>query len=94
MLNVAWDNRGGHFETVIAPCNCPADLSTKISYLAVEPPCTHRTVRFCVLYFCGTDNSVNLSKEFYYTQLKQPATKGDWSDINKTVFSRRRREQE
>src|SRR6187399_874065 len=32
MLNVAWDNRGGNFDEVIAPCNCPANLSTKISY--------------------------------------------------------------
>ena len=26
MLNVAFDNRGGKFNTVLAPCNCPAEL--------------------------------------------------------------------
>lgn len=87
MLNIAWDNRGGHFNTVIAPCNCPADLSTKISYLAIEPSLRIAPFASAFYIFAGPTFSVNLSKEFYYTQLKQPDTKGDWSDINKTVFS-------
>ncbi|MGZ8551677.1 MAG: OmpA family protein, partial [Chitinophagaceae bacterium] len=32
MLNIAFDNRGGKFNRVMAPCDCPADLSTNISY--------------------------------------------------------------
>src|ERR1700757_4003571 len=37
MLNVAYDNRGGKFDGVEAPCNCAATLSTNISYIAIEP---------------------------------------------------------
>jgi outer membrane protein OmpA-like peptidoglycan-associated protein len=87
MLNVAWDNRGGNFDEVIAPCNCPANLSTKISYLAIEPSVRIAPFASAFYIFAGPTISVNLSKEFYYTQLRQPDTKGDWSDINKTVFS-------
>ena len=48
MLNVAYDNRGGKFEEVIAPCNCPANLTTNDSLGAlcsVSPPscCTFPT---------------------------------------------------
>jgi outer membrane protein OmpA-like peptidoglycan-associated protein len=87
MLNIAWDNRGGKFDEVIAPCNCPANLSTKISYLAIEPSLRIAPFASAFYIFAGPTFSVNLSKEFYYTQLKQPDTKADWSDIHKTVFS-------
>ncbi|MCW3086949.1 MAG: outer membrane protein OmpA [Sediminibacterium sp.] len=87
MLNVAWDNRGGNFDQVIAPCNCPADLSTKISYLVVEPSIRIAPFSSAFYIFAGPTFSVNLSKEFFYTQLKQPDTKADWSDIRKTLFS-------
>jgi outer membrane protein OmpA-like peptidoglycan-associated protein len=87
MLNVAWDHRGGNFDEVIAPCDCPANLSTKLSYLAIEPSIRIAPFASAFYIFAGPTISVNLSKEFYYTQLKQPDIKGDWSDINKTVFS-------
>ncbi len=87
MLNVAWDNRGANFDQVMAPCNCPANLSTKLSYLAIEPSIRIAPFSSAFYIFAGPTISVNLSKEFYYTQLKQPDTKGDWSEINKTVFS-------
>ena len=37
MLQIGYDNRGGAFYQVITPCNCIANLSTKLSYLTVEP---------------------------------------------------------
>ncbi|MHA4896015.1 pepsin/retropepsin-like aspartic protease family protein [Pedobacter sp. PWIIR3] len=36
-LNLGYDGKGGKFNDVIAPCNCPATLSTKLSYLTIEP---------------------------------------------------------
>ena len=37
MLNVAYDNRGGEFDEVKAPCDCPANLKTNLSYVTIEP---------------------------------------------------------
>jgi len=87
MLNVAYDNRGGKFDGVVAPCNCPATLSTNISYLAIEPSLRIAPFASAFYVFAGPTIGINLSKEFAYTQLKQPGTRADWSDIRKTVFS-------
>jgi outer membrane protein OmpA-like peptidoglycan-associated protein len=87
MLNIAYDNRGGKFNEVIAPCNCPADLSTNISYLAIEPSLRLAPFKSAFYVFAGPTIDINLSKEFTYTQLKVPDLRGDWSDIHKTVIS-------
>jgi outer membrane protein OmpA-like peptidoglycan-associated protein len=87
MLNVAYDNRGGKFDRVIAPCNCAADLSTNISYVTVEPSLRLAPFANAFYIFAGPTLSFNVSKAFTYTQEKQTDTRGDWSDIHKTVFS-------
>lgn len=87
MLNVAWDNRGGEFETVMAPCNCPADLSTGLSYLAIEPSLRLAPFSSAFYVFAGPTIGINLSKAFTYKQEKQPDSRADWSDIRKTVIS-------
>jgi outer membrane protein OmpA-like peptidoglycan-associated protein len=87
MLNAAWDNRGGDFEEVMAPCNCPANLNAKLSYLAIEPSVRIAPFASAFYLFAGPTFNINLSKQFQYTQLKQPDTEADFSDIRKTVFS-------
>lgn len=87
MLNVAYDNRGGKFDGVKAPCNCAADLSTNISYVTVEPSLRLAPFSNAFYIFAGPTLSFNVSKAFTYTQEKQTDTRGDWSDIHKTVFS-------
>jgi len=87
MLNIAWDNRGGEFNTVIAPCNCPADLSTGLSYLAIEPSLRLAPFSSAFYVFVGPTLGINLSKAFVYKQDKQVDVREDWSDIRKTVFS-------
>jgi outer membrane protein OmpA-like peptidoglycan-associated protein len=87
MLNLAYDNRGGKFDEVMAPCNCPANLSTNISYLAIEPSLRIAPFASGFYIFAGPTLSFNLSKEFKYTQEKQSDKQGDWSEIKKTVFS-------
>ena len=37
MLQAGYDNRKGSFNQEITACNCPADLSTKLSYYTIEP---------------------------------------------------------
>ena len=87
MLNVAFDNRGGKFNGVMAPCDCPATLSTNIKYLTIEPSIRIAPFSSSFYVFAGPTLSFNLSKAFIYTQEKQTDTKADWSDMRKTTFS-------
>ena len=36
-LQGGYDSRKGKFKQVTTPCNCPADLSTDLSYFVIEP---------------------------------------------------------
>jgi hypothetical protein len=87
MLNVAYDNRGGKFDEVIAPCNCPENLSTNISYVTIEPSLRIAPFASAFYVFAGPTLSFNLNKSFTYTQEKQTDVRGDFSDLNKTIFS-------
>jgi hypothetical protein len=84
---VAYDNRGGKFDQVMAPCDCPANLSTNISYVAVEPSLRFAPFGSKFYLFGGPTISFNVTKAFTYTQQKQIDKRGDWSNIDKTVFS-------
>ncbi|MET0394620.1 MAG: outer membrane beta-barrel protein [Chitinophagaceae bacterium] len=87
MLNVAFDNRGGRFDSVMAPCNCPANLSTNLSYVTIEPSLRIAPFSSAFYIFAGPTISFNVAKRFVYKQEKQTDKRGDWSDVNKVVFS-------
>ena len=87
MLNVAYDNRGGKFEEVMAPCDCPANLSTNLSYVAIEPSLRIAPFKNAFYIFAGPTISFNVKKEFTYTQDKQEDKAGEWSDVSSTLFS-------
>ncbi len=87
MLNIAYDNRGGKFDEVIAPCNCPANLTTNIAYIAVEPSIRIAPFSSAFYIFAGPTLSFNVSKQFEYTQLKQNDVHADWSGLHSTVIS-------
>jgi len=87
MVNIAYDNRGAKFDGVMAPCNCPENLSTNVSYVAIEPSLRIAPFSSAFYIFAGPTISININKDFTYTQLKQNDARGDWSDIHKTVFS-------
>lgn len=87
MLNIAFDNRGGKFNSVMAPCDCPANLSTNISYLSVEPSLRFSPFSNSFYLFAGPTVNFNLSKSFTYKQEKQTDKKGNWSDTKKTGIS-------
>lgn len=87
MLNIAYDNRGGKFDAVMAPCNCPATLATNLSYITIEPSIRLAPFKSAFYLFAGPTISINVSKSFNYTQLKQADKNSDWSDIHKTVVS-------
>ncbi len=87
MLNVSYDNRGGKFDGVIAPCNCPATLRTNISYVSIEPSLRLAPFGNAFYVFAGPTISFNVAKSFTYTQDKQVDKTADWSEVRKTVFS-------
>ncbi len=87
MLNIAYDNRGGKFDGVMAPCNCPADLETNISYLAVEPSLRLAPFASSFYVFAGPTLGINVSKSFSYTQEKQENKASEWSDVRKAALS-------
>lgn len=87
MLNIAYDNRGGKFNTVIAPCNCPATLSTNVAYIAIEPSLRIAPFSNAFYIFAGPTLNFNISRSFVYKQDKVADLRGDWSDIRETVIS-------
>ncbi|TSD67612.1 OmpA family protein [Inquilinus sp. KBS0705] len=87
MLNVAYDGRGGKFKDVVAPCNCPATLSTNTSYVAIEPSIRLGIPQSGLYFFAGPRVAFNVSKSYAYTQLKQPDANGDLSDMRKSLLS-------
>ena len=87
MLNVAYDNRGGKFTSVMAPCNCPENLTTNLGYISLEPSLRLAPFASSFYLFAGPTLSFNVSKEFTYTQQKQTDVRGDWSDVHQTVLS-------
>ncbi len=87
MLNLAYDNRSARFDQVIAPCNCPADLSTNLSYFSIEPSLRLAPFSSAFYIFAGPTIGININKDFVYVQDKQVDQRGDFSDIRKTMVS-------
>jgi outer membrane protein OmpA-like peptidoglycan-associated protein len=87
LLNLGYDGRGGKFDDVIAPCDCPATLKTNTSYLTIEPSLRFSPGGGNFYVFAGPRLGINLQKDFAYTQLKQPNTDGELSEMRKTVIS-------
>ncbi|MEO6521388.1 MAG: OmpA family protein [Mucilaginibacter sp.] len=87
MLNVAYDGRGAKFDEVIAPCNCPANLTANASYIAIEPSLRLAIPKTGIYLFAGPRVSFNITNSFEYTQLKQPNTNADLSEVKKVLVS-------
>jgi outer membrane protein OmpA-like peptidoglycan-associated protein len=87
MMNLAYDNRSAKFNQVMAPCNCPADLSTNLSYFSIEPSLRIAPFASAFYLFAGPTIGININKDFVYVQDKQVDQRGDFSDIRKTMLS-------
>ena len=92
MLNLGYDNRGGSFDQVMSPCNCPEDLKTGLSYATIQP--SIRISRFGPDFyvFLGGSYGYNLNKSFAYTFDQNNGnlfntTEGEFSDVRQHVFS-------
>ena len=89
MLYVGYDDRRGLFDDVRTPCNCPMSLSTRISYVSIEPSLRIAPFSSGFYLFAGPRVGFNVAKSFTYIRDGNPGEKreGDWSDMRSTVFS-------
>jgi outer membrane protein OmpA-like peptidoglycan-associated protein len=96
MFQAGYDSRRSSFKEVTAPCNCPADLSTKLSYLTIEPSVRYAPFRSNFYLFGGPRFAFNMDKSFVYkqgtnpeypAQVANPDVKGDLSNVHQTLIS-------
>ena len=83
MFHLGYEDRSAKYDQVIAPCNCPADLETDVSYLTMEPSIRIAPFSNSFYLFAGAVFSDNYKKEFTYTQEQQPDRSGDLSEMRK-----------
>lgn len=87
MFNIGYDGRGGKFDQVEAPCNCPADLATNLTYVTAEPSLRIAPFSNGLYVFVGPTINYNIDKSFNYTQVLQDNTNGDFSETRQVVVS-------
>ena len=90
MLQAGYDGRSGKFDQVLTPCNCPADLSAKLSYITVEPSLRFAPFGSNFYLYGGPRLAFNLDKSFTYKlgvnpafpdEEPNPEVKGDFSSV-------------
>lgn len=96
MLQTGYDSRSSSYKTQITPCNCPADLTMRLSYITVEPSIRLAPFHGNFYLYGGPRLAFNVDKSFIYelginpdfpNQEPTPDVKGDLSDVNKTLIS-------
>lgn len=96
MFQAGYDGRSGKFKEIKTPCNCPADLSTKIAYVTVEPSLRFAPFKSDFYLYAGPRLAFNVAKSFVYQlkanpdypdQVDNPEVKGDLSDVNNMLVS-------
>jgi len=96
MLQAGYDGRQGKFKEVFSPCNCPRDLTAKISYLTVEPSLRVAPFKSNFYLFIGPRLAFNLSQSFKYhegpnpdipDQVTNPDINSDFNNMKKTIVS-------
>ena len=96
MFQAGLDNRNGKFDQVTTSCNCPADLSTKLSYFTIEPSVRLAPFKSDFYLYAGPKFAFNNSNSFEYqlginpnipTQAANPAVNGEFSNTKNTIIS-------
>ncbi len=92
MLNLGYDNRGGAFDQVMSPCNCPEDLKTGLSYATIQPSLRISPFGPNFYFMLGGAYGYNLNKSFSYTFDQNNGelfntTEGEFSNMRQHVFS-------
>jgi outer membrane protein OmpA-like peptidoglycan-associated protein len=95
-FQVGYDSREGKFNQVTTPCNCPADLETKLSYISIEPSFRLAPFRSNLYLYGGPRFAFIQNKSFTYIQginpdyplqVQNSAIKSDFSAVNNTLVS-------
>lgn len=96
ILQAGLDSRKGDFDQQLTDCNCPADLSTALSYFTVEPSLRFAPFKSNFYLYGGPRFAFNLDKAFTYQQGTNPSfpnqvapadVEGDFSNVEKTIIS-------
>lgn len=96
ILQAGYDSRRGNFSEVLTPCNCPADLESKLSYITIEPSLRFAPFKSSFYLFGGPRFAFNQDKSFTYIQktnpdfplqVQNPDVKGDFSNVNENIIS-------
>ncbi len=96
MLQAGYDSRKGSFDQVKTACDCPADLSTDLSYITVEPSVRFAPFKSNFYLYGGPRLAFNLDKSFTYQLGINPAfpnqapsapVTGEFSEIEETILS-------
>ncbi|MEB2774541.1 OmpA family protein [Algoriphagus sp. D3-2-R+10] len=96
MLQGGFDSRKSTFDQITTPCNCPADLSTDLSYLTVEPSLRFAPFKNNFYLYAGPRFAFNRTNAFTYQlginpdfqdQAPTPAVNGEFSNTNQTLVS-------
>jgi outer membrane protein OmpA-like peptidoglycan-associated protein len=96
MLQAGFDSRKGSFDQVLTACDCPADLSTDLSYITVEPSVRFAPFKSNFYLYGGPRLAFNLDKSFTYelginpafpNQPATPDVTGEFSEIEETILS-------
>lgn len=96
MLQAGYDSRKSTFDQITTPCNCPADLSTDLSYLTVEPSLRFAPFKNNFYLYAGPRFAFNRTNAFTYQlginpdfpdQAPTPAVNGEFSNTNQRLVS-------
>lgn len=97
MFQFGYDSRQASFKEQISPCNCPADLSAKLTYISVEPTLRFNpAVKSGFYIYGGPRFAYNIEKSFTYqlkanpdypNQIVSPEVNGDLSKVNQMLIS-------
>jgi len=96
MLEAGYDSRKGTFDEMSTPCNCPADLNAKITYITIEPSLKFAPFKSGFYLFGGPRIAFTQSKSFTYSlgvnpaypdQEPWPDVNGDFSNVNSNLVS-------
>lgn len=96
MLQAGYDGRSGKFKQVFTPCDCPADLSTSLRYLTIEPSLRFAPFKSSFYLFGGPRFAFNTASSFTYQlginpaypdQEPTPEVNGDFSRTYKSLIS-------
>lgn len=96
MFQAGYDVRDAKFNEIITPCDCPANLTSELSYITLEPSLRFTPFRSNFYLYGGPRFAFVQQKSFEYQlginpnfplQAVSPEIKGDFSEVKNTLIS-------